>query len=470
MKKILYWTFAATLMWGMSACKPTEPVDPKPDDQAETLPTAFVKKHLIEEFTGQDCGYCPAGMDSVHAFVGDNPNWIVVLHHYGYQKDNFSVAGSKKITSKMGVSGAPTVTVNRASTQTVDGKKTCFHPAYLPGLNRTQFEDSTYVGLTIKNTYDAGTRQLHVDVHGIVLMEDYPNLKLTLLVKESGMIDYQHDYYGSYEGWQEFRHANAVRAFMSDPLGDLLNVGRALSGKSEPLTFDESYDLQLDAKWMPENCMVVAIVTDNFQPVVQAEQQPVVDGTKGGADILHGGITPVPVPDYYPEPGADISPNTFNMGNPIEITELYAYCQPLQGINLWQLQGFNTSLTFTVSQMVCTPFVNLYLFTTADATSIPAGTYAFNNSFEAGTAVAGYRDDEHIDIDGSMLYFTSLSYLQQGYLVPGAQWLIADGTLTVTDEGWSISAHARNGAEINLQGTTPIVNASQNAPAKLRRL
>ena len=91
MKKFLYLFLAATLAWGMTGCKQDDPVNPDPDPQPEPepLPTAFVKKHLIEEFTGQDCGYCPMGMDSVHAFVGDDPNWIVVLHHYGYQKDHF---------------------------------------------------------------------------------------------------------------------------------------------------------------------------------------------------------------------------------------------------------------------------------------------------------------------------------------------------------------------------------------------
>ena len=471
MKKFLYLFLAATLAWGMTGCKQDDPVNPDPDPQPEPepLPTAFVKKHLLEEFTGQDCGYCPMGMDSVHAFVGDDPNWIVVLHHYGYQKDHFSVAGSKKITSKMGVSGAPTVTINRTSAKTSDGKQTCFHPAYLPEMSKAQFDDSTYVGLTIANTYDAATRSINVKVHGIVTNEDCPSLKLTVLIKESGMIDYQQDYYGSYEGWQEFRHANAVRAFLSDPLGDLLDVDRAVSDQPEPLSFNQEYDLQLDAAWVPENCMVVAIVTEDFKPVIQVEQQPVVEGSKGGADILHGGVTPVAVPDYYPEPGADISPNSFNENNPITITEMYAYRQTLSGIALWQLQGYNSSLTFTISKMTCVPLVNLYLFTSSDATTIPVGTYEFTDTYEPGTAVAGYRDDEHIEINGSMLYFTSLSYLQQNYLVPGAQWLIASGTLTVTDEGWNLAGQARNGTEILLQGSA-IQIQKLSAPAKLRRL
>ena len=473
MKKLLYWIVTATLAWGMSGCQQVEPVNPDPDPKpdSEPLPTAFAKKHLIEEFTGQDCGYCPMGMDSVHAFVGNDTNWIVVLHHYGYQKDHFSVPGSQKITNKLNVSSAPNVTVNRTSTKTPEGKKTVFHPGYLPAMDKALFDDSTYVGLTIVNTYDAATRNINVKVHGIVTNEDCPGLKLTVLIKESGMIDYQQDYYGSYEGWQEFRHANAVRAFLSDPMGDLLDVDRALSDKPEPLSFNQEYDMQLDAEWVPENCMVVAIVTEDFKPVIQAEQRPVVDGTKGGADIMHGGVTPVPVPDYYPEPADNMSPNMFNMGKPLDINETYTDAQviPESGLTFWQIQGYNTSTTFTISQTACVPLVNLYLITSSDVSTLPAGTYEFANTYEAGTAVAGYRDDEHVEIGGSMLYFTSLSYLQQGYLVPAAQWLIADGMMTVTESGWSLTGHARNGTDIKLQGSTSIQAITPSAPAKLRR-
>ena len=57
--------------------------------------------------------------------------------------------------------------------------------------------------------------------------------------------------------------------------------------------YSENYVIDLKDAWVPENCMVVAFLSEEFQPVVQAAQKPVVDGTKGGADILHGGITPL---------------------------------------------------------------------------------------------------------------------------------------------------------------------------------
>ena len=101
----------ALMLGWLIACQPKNVPEPVPQDDpaADTtatdepevqLPSAFPKKHLIEEFTGQDCGYCPYGMDCVHQFVDNDTNWVVVLHHYGYSKDHFSVAGSQSINQK----------------------------------------------------------------------------------------------------------------------------------------------------------------------------------------------------------------------------------------------------------------------------------------------------------------------------------------------------------------------------------
>lgn len=436
----------------------TIPVDTTSTPEVPERPQSVPKKHLIEEFTGQDCGYCPYGMDCVHEFTDNDTNWIVVLHHYGYQQDHFSVSGSKKITSKLGVSGAPTISINRAATKSDAGKKTCFHPGYLPTTDKGQFDESTYVSIGIDNTYDASSGTLNVHLSGVVCKDEFPALKLTVLVKESGMIDYQADYYGTYEGWQDFRHANAVRAFLTEPLGDDVQVDSTFRWSAD-------YELTLDSKWVPENCAVVAVVSEAFKPVVQVEQRPVVDCTEGGADILHGGITAVPVPDYYPEPGEDISTKTYSGVDVDTLNIANAYYSPVSElqVNYWTIQAYSTTKTIKVNKTSCLPFAFLYLFTKTSERSIPTGTYELNTSMQPGTAYAGFRDDENVEIDGSSFYYTSKAYFQQGYLVPEAQWLIVDGTLTVTDKGWQLDGHALNGTPIHLFGSRAINNQGRSS-------
>ena len=63
-------------------------------------------------------------------------------------------------------------------------------------------------------------------------------------------------------------------------------------------------------------------------------------------------------------------------------------------------------------------------------------TLSLNRTLKAGSAYAGFRDDEQKTVDGSRYFYTSLSYLKQSYLVEEAQWLVADGELVVREDGW----------------------------------
>ena len=452
MKKINLFAIVGILSLALASCG-NEPVAPIPD--------SFPKKHLIEEFTSQECVYCPYGMDCVSAYIEDDPNWIVVLHHAGYAKDHFTVSGSSTIAGALSVKSAPTITIDRTGTNYGAGKAVTFNPGYLERTAKTQFDETTYASVVINNTYEPETRQLMVRISGAVTKTDYPDLTLTVLLKESGMVDYQADGNYTYEGWQEFRHCNAVRAFMSGAKGDDITVNDS--------RYSAVYTLTLDEKWVPENCMVVAFLSEAFKPVVQAEQQPVVAGSKGGADIKHGGIKAVPVTDYYPEPSATDGPASYS-GIDVD-TMTYAQAAYASytdyGFNFWQIMAYNPAPTVLVNRTQCVPFAAIYLFTQLTETTIPAGTYPLLTTLEPGTAYAGFRDDKQFIIEGSEYYYADKAYFSQGYVQPVVEWLIADGTLTVTNEGWELVGHARNGADIHLVGSTPIsVSGKAQAPQK----
>lgn len=452
----------ALLMCGLWACDSQGPELPPPPGP-EVIPASFPKKHLLEEFTGQDCGWCPYGMDFIHAFMGTDTNYVLILHHYGYQPDNFSVSGSKTIQTALGVSGAPSMCINRATTRHEEGSEVVFHPVYLETIDRSQFATETYASVVIDNTYDAASRELKVHVSGALCNETHPALKLTVLLKESGMIDYQQDYQNTYEGWQEFCHANAVRAYMTPAKGEAVTVDSTRHYNAE-------YTLTLKDAWNADNCMVVAFLSEEFKPVIQAEQRPVVGGTRGGADILHQGITEVPVPDYYPEPNATNGPSYYTKKDTLTFASATAYYKqyPEYNVTLWSIQAVDKTTDYSAKRTACYPFVECYVFTPYSATpALTEGTYPFETSEQPGTALIGYRDDETHTLDGSMFYLISKAYYNQGYYVPVVQWLIADGELKIDSDGWSVSGHARNGAPIELVGTKAIRNGgAMSAPRR----
>ena len=459
MKRHFLFAFLGSVLLTFNACQDNLPDTPVLD--------AYPKKHLIEEFTGQTCGYCPYGMNSIHEFMAQDTNWVLILHHYGYQEDNFSVDGSKTIMNKLKVDGAPSASIDRAKTKYKDDdgitrNAVVFHPGYLETVERSQFATTTYASVVINNQYDAATRELKVQVVGAVATNDHPDLYLTVLIKESGMIDSQADYYYSFKGWKEFRHTNAVRAFLTDAEGDRVTI--------RGQRYSADYTITLDEKWVPENCMVVAFLSEAFQPVVQAEQRPVVEGTKGGADINFGGITPVPVTDYYPEPSATKAPSDYS-GQAVDtmtVLQTDGTNYPSDGFKFWNIMTYNPTYVFRVGSTRCVPFAYLYLFTELNADTIPYGTYELTNTYQPGTAYAGYRDDEAQQIGGSILYYVSKSYLDQGYLDPKAQWLIVEGNLTVSENGLELIGHSRNGSDIHIVYPTPLTygNASYAPESK----
>ena len=183
---------------------------------------AYPRKQLLEEFTSQWCGYCPGDMDAIHAYIKDDPNWVLILHHYGYAADNFSAKGGIQISNQLKVNGAPSIAINREMTKYGIRSDIVFSPYSLPVTSKDQFAKTTYASVNIENTYDEGTGYLDVHVSGNIAKKDHPTLYLTVLIKESGMVDFQYDYdhAPSNNQWTEFRHTNAVRYFLSEPLGD----------------------------------------------------------------------------------------------------------------------------------------------------------------------------------------------------------------------------------------------------------
>ena len=449
MKHVHYLALIGFSALMLTACDPNTPNEP--------IPESFPKKHLIEEFTGQDCGYCPYGMDCIHNFIGNDTNWVLILHHYGYSPDNFSVAGSKTVTTAMSVTGAPSMSINRAKTKYGTENALVFHPGYLENVRKSQFAETTYASIDIANTYNANTGELNIHVSGLVAKNDINKLLLTVLIKESGMIDYQADYNDTYEGWKEFRHTNAVRVFLTKPKGDTITITKN--------HYSADYTISLNSKWVPENCMVVAFLSEAFKPVIQAEQSPVVEGTKGGADIQHGGITAVPVSDYYPEPDPVKGPSDYSglAVDTFTYTNNSYQTYSNYGFNFWSIMSYNENDAVIVGNTSCVRFVYLYLFTSMDQTTLPTGTFKLNTSMEPGTAWAGFRDDENFEISGSTYYYANKAYFEQDYLVPVAQWLIADGTLTINENSWELEGHARNGAPIHLVG----LSTKAKAPSML---
>ena len=453
MKKAYLWMLLP--LAALVACEPTnQPEVPgnggdQNQDSVIVIPESFPKKHLIEHFTGEACIYCPSGMEAIEEMVGTDTNFIWVSHHAGYQKDEYTIAESNTLVSKFNVEGAPAMMLDRKAQDwsfNYNGKKytddsKVFSPGGISDL-ACPLENTTYASVVINHTFDAATGELSVTASGLVADTTIKQFLLTVLLEENKLIDTQADAYDTVEGWSEFRHNKVVRTFLTAATGDPIAVKK----QQYSATFTGKLTNIADAN----NCVVVAYITPNNdnEPVINAEQTPLVKGTTGGEEYKFEGIKAVEVPADYPEEGAPMSPMSVT-------ATVYQLQAGLYGI---QVEG---SQSVTVSGYACTPVALVYVI----SQNLAEGVYPISGTMGNNTVWAGYRDDENFSLEGSALYYAENSYLQQGYIYPFAIWLIANGNMTIgANNTISFEATTLNGSTLQMSGTFTM--GSLNAPAK----
>ncbi len=173
---------------------------------------------LIEQFTGQGCGYCPGGAEVLKtAILGmENPNKTIwVAHHYGYTADEFTLLESEIIGGNLGVQGAPNCVIDRLKVEYAPGQSAlCWHPGYsTTALLEDLVKTPGLATIELNRTFNAADSTLSVEVKGNSLIDE---AFITVLVKQSGIVARQSN------GGNNYQHNNAPRAFLTNAKGDTL--------------------------------------------------------------------------------------------------------------------------------------------------------------------------------------------------------------------------------------------------------
>lgn len=449
MKKVYYLFAALVAALAFTSCGGDNIVEP------DSVGTTYPRMQLIEHFTGEDCGYCPSGMDYIYAEYSKDPdNMVWVSNHSGYKNDEYTISGSAKIVKALEVGGAPSISVNRY----VYNKSKNYHPSYIASVMKKQEKTSTCC-ILLDRQFDAASRNLHVKAIIKTSQENLPGVMLTLGVTESGPVGPQADYESSWEGWREFVHTHIIRVYATEPLGtEYVFKNRVAVAE---------FDIPMDGTWNADNCEIVAWITESATkwPVLNAAKLHVVEGTKGGEDIKHGGVTAVPVPDSYPESGA--------VAQEVRFTQFNKELKNQGGLTI-------ASLVFRSDSVVARdpsygnfyPYLELYACM-PQGTSIAYGTYNVAPEIAAGNVVAATRDDEKFEISGSMIYYV-FSYNNSLYI--GKQWLVNAGTVVISETGVDVNITTRNGSTFhgfyngNVNGTAPLAAPKRHQELPLMKM
>ena len=368
------------------------------------VPLTHARKFLIEHFTGDACGYCPYGMYCIveHIDAATTP-YIWVSHHYGFNQDEYTIDGSSKIGSTLGVSGAPNMALNRTKQE----PGLAFHPGYLPEIT---IKDATKAAMNVKvnHTYNASTRQLDITVSGESTFESAGKFLLTVLIKENRLVGKQADYYYSFgqTTWKEYMHARVARGFLTLPLGDTITLDNQ--------TYSKTYCYTVDKNWVPENCCVVAYVTPlSSKPIINAEQVVLVEGTTGGEQYNPYGIT------------EGKGPNNKITFHQVQVSKV----EGEKKLEVMLVSNDYVSTAYGNAQAIGVVYLN------TEAETLAAGTYPIKNDGTMGSITAGYRIDEKTSFGGSLLIYAVSEYLAMGQLASAHIWRMNEGDMVVAEDG-----------------------------------
>jgi len=229
---------------------------------------------LLEEFTGKGCTNCPKGSRELENLLTQFPdNLVAVSLHAGFfanpqqfpvgQYDLRTDEGEFLINYLTQPIGYPSGVVNRTP---ASGDMQQGLSQWASSIT-SAIQVPPAIELDIVRSYDANTRQLVVTVNGIGKEVLAGEIRLSVMITESGIIDAQEDLEAG-GIVPDYVHKHVLRDMLTPAAGVPI-----LNAISTGETFSETYTTIIDAGWVAENMEIIAfasLVNGSDIPVIQA--------------------------------------------------------------------------------------------------------------------------------------------------------------------------------------------------------
>lgn len=230
---------------------------------------------LIEQFTGQACGYCPGGAANLKSAIeatGHPEYFAWVAHHAGYYPDDFTLQESKDIAAAFGVNSAPMMCINRTS---VAGQGLVWSPFSATAINLLGcYATAAKASLDFTVSLDADS--VIVNVTGAT---EQTAARVTAILIQSGIIAKQSS------GGNNYSHNNAPVLFLTPSNGEELVIGEggafsANLGGEIPATFGDG-NFATDVNNMEVVVFIHgAINSASTREVYNADKKTLVQGSE----------------------------------------------------------------------------------------------------------------------------------------------------------------------------------------------
>lgn len=263
MKKYIF--LLSVALFGIIGCDKIEPEDFLIDGSGNGVvdTTTFVKKILIEDFTGHTCQNCPEASDEIHTLQNisayQGKVYAVAIHSGFFSTTNatfttdFTTEEGDDIHDFFELSSYPKGMVNRIGypNALLD---------YAEWGNAIANLISQEPELAIKLSVENNT----IVVEAKKLQEINDELKLVVMITENNIIDKQ-----LAEGQgiiEDYEHNHVLRSTLNGAFGQSVELNTT--------NFESfSFNYQIDSEWIEANCNVLAyIYDDNTKEIIQVEE------------------------------------------------------------------------------------------------------------------------------------------------------------------------------------------------------
>ncbi len=247
-----------------------------------TLDTAeFTRTVLLEDYTGHTCVNCPAAAILSHNLKASLQDHLVVIAvHAGYFSQpteagdftaNYMTDEGTEWNTTFGITSYPSGMVNRKKFVNTHILSTgAWSSSILAELRQPATLD-----LTVNNQYNSSTRELSTTVNTEFLTGNDKNLKLIVVLTESGIISPQKNNkpeIGETPIIYNYEHNHMLRDCINGTWGTDIEVG------SINETISKSFTYTIPANFNAGNCNVVAFVYDNdTKEVIEAAEAKVFE-------------------------------------------------------------------------------------------------------------------------------------------------------------------------------------------------
>lgn len=205
----------------------------------------FTQKTIAESFSGTWCGICPGTIIPLENYTNTHPNTISIgVHGPSGSSDPFQYIFDPQLRAAFGVTGVPTVLLNRDSKW--NGNTTSLDELV---------QKRAALGIGIETNITGSTINVKTKVKFDV-STSIP-LKIVVLLVEDN-IQYNQANYGHFglpNPIVNFNHRNVLRTAATDIFGDAIPIAQQQKGN----TWEKSYTINTGS-YVQSNCRIIAFV------------------------------------------------------------------------------------------------------------------------------------------------------------------------------------------------------------------